>query len=715
MAQVPYNPVPQGTITDNPTPGLQLNVPAGAFGVDVAKATQHMGAVQAQAGAEIFDTAVKFQKMANEAEAKQADADYIIKAGQLHADYQSLSGLEAVKAYPKFVENLKTLREESAAKLSTMESAKLFDGASLGTMSRTIFAGASHSATENKKAALGASTARVDAAGNQALTQPQDEEMFKQSLGVTQAEVRSQGNLLGWDSDKTDYELKQKTSELWEKRIQGLSKTQPFSAKKMLDKATADGNLSGEANGRVTDYVNKQLYTVGARNISADINAGGTTAFGEKVVPISQAKAAIGGFESSNNYQAKGRVLANGDQALGKYQIMSSNLPTWLKEAGRESMTPEQFLHDPDAQDAVFETKFGQFMTETGTFNDAASKWFSGKTRAEAGNVRDANGTTVPHYITATNAILAQKSSLASRVEVGRTAAGKIAPEDKLFPDYVQERITSDYNKATTIKRDDEWRNRQTIESALVSGNKNGDVPTTVEELKSVSPEVEAAYTSANYSTQRSYMKVLATNAKGDTAWTDEKLKEYQRLRGLAANDPVEFLNMDPVQMDLPMSARKELIGLQGKIQKDSEGDPRLKRAIQILQPTLNAAGIDRRRDKDSYDQFSGSLMDQLRMYREENKKEAPPEEVQKMGARLLQLQAGSGYFGTNVGRTPLYQVPAPNSLVEKVQEEATKKGVPPPTADQIQREYTRQMYQTLYGKPAKPASAAGPQVPRAQ
>jgi hypothetical protein len=59
---------------------------------------------------------------------------------------------------------------------------------------------------------------------------------------------------------------------------------------------------------------------------------------------------------------------------------MGENIPQWTKEVLGKSMSPEEFINNPQAQDAVFKTKFAQ-----GGDNDAdrASVWFTGKPYAQ--------------------------------------------------------------------------------------------------------------------------------------------------------------------------------------------------------------------------------------------------------------------------------------------------------------------------------------------
>jgi hypothetical protein len=73
-----------------------------------------------------------------------------------------------------------------------------------------------------------------------------------------------------------------------------------------------------------------------------------------------------------------GHSLA-GDRAYGKFQVMGSNVGPWTKEILGQEMTPEEFLANPQAQEAVFKGKFGQYVQQTGDPKAAAAMWFSGQ------------------------------------------------------------------------------------------------------------------------------------------------------------------------------------------------------------------------------------------------------------------------------------------------------------------------------------------------
>jgi hypothetical protein len=99
---------------------------------------------------------------------------------------------------------------------------------------------------------------------------------------------------------------------------------------------------------------------------------------------------AIGGIESGgreNAYGTVGKVRTKYGHALGKYGIVEANVGPWSQAALGQALTPEQFLADPKAQDAIFTHRFGQYVAKFGE-EGAARAWFGGP-----GNVGNVNAT----------------------------------------------------------------------------------------------------------------------------------------------------------------------------------------------------------------------------------------------------------------------------------------------------------------------------------
>lgn len=699
MPQVPFSGVPSVAPELNPEPRYAVDARPEAFGVNVWQATKQLGETESKVGDEIFARGIAMQDLYNHSEAQEATSNYMQKAGDLHANYSSLQGKAAVDAYPQYIEDLKSARKDIRGGLSNEMSGKLYDAESLSTMGRTIFNGAGHAATQNKAYAVGASNARVQAISDRTLQTPADDDAFQDGLQDAEDEVRAQGALQGLAPEAIDQAVSQQTSSLWASRIKGMVRTQPITAGKLLDKAIGDGEVQGEDIAKLTNLVQSARNTVGARMVSHDVLAGASGRWGQGQVDIKQAQEAIGTFESGGNYSAIGPQTKHG-VALGKYQVMEENLPEFLSKAGLPSMSREEFLKDHGAQDQVFAAVFGGYMKDTGSFNDAASKWFTGRTQAQAQGAKDVLGTSTNAYVAGTNAILARNAPLSAKIDMGQRIASEQAPSDPLFGDAVRDRIQTDSNRQLQVKRDEDFTNRQTIETALM-GQEGGKLPHTVEEL-TADPKAGDAWdhlVQNNPAAARRYMGVLARNSKGDHNWTDDSLKKYQGFKGMAQNDPAEFVDANVIETDLPNSAKRELINLQQRIKTQAQGDPRVQRAINILAPDMQAAGIDRK-DKEQYNQFTGSLADQIQQFTEDNKRAPKVDEVRTIGARLLQGQTTKGWLWNS--QVPTFQIPVPKDEAEVIKADPSwaKLGITP-TDTQIQRIYTRKTYQELYGKSA--------------
>jgi hypothetical protein len=105
----------------------------------------------------------------------------------------------------------------------------------------------------------------------------------------------------------------------------------------------------------------------------------------------------------SGNYGVLGapveREGGRTDRAYGAYQIMGDNIPQWTKEILGYSMTPEEFLRDPQAQDTVAKAKLDQMYQQHGSIEDVASVWFSGRPLNNNNSVDKTSGKTVPSYV----------------------------------------------------------------------------------------------------------------------------------------------------------------------------------------------------------------------------------------------------------------------------------------------------------------------------
>lgn len=271
MPTVPYSPVPTEAPSGQGAPSLNINTPSDAFGVNIGQALEGLGKTTEGAGNEIFGRAMAIQQLNNETEAKQADADYMIKAGELHAQYSSLEGQAAVQAYPDYAKNLEKLRTDIRGTMSNDMARKMYDGSSLSTMGRSIFNGAGHAATQNKQWAIGTAKAQIDLDAKTVEDNPKDDGLFQQKLNRVQGSVNDLVALQGLGDDSPqakDLGLKA-TSKLWSQRIVGLSRAEPFAAAKMLDEHSTD--MTEDDRLKVDNTVRAQGRAVGSVNIANEV------------------------------------------------------------------------------------------------------------------------------------------------------------------------------------------------------------------------------------------------------------------------------------------------------------------------------------------------------------------------------------------------------------------------------------------------------------
>lgn len=106
---------------------------------------------------------------------------------------------------------------------------------------------------------------------------------------------------------------------------------------------------------------------------------------------------AIAEQESSNNYKAIGPVV-RGNRAYGKYQVMDFNIPSWTKQHYGKSLTPQQFLNNHEAQEAVARGVLKGYWDKYGA-RGAASAWYSGNPNLHMSTRSQSGGPSIKGYV----------------------------------------------------------------------------------------------------------------------------------------------------------------------------------------------------------------------------------------------------------------------------------------------------------------------------
>jgi hypothetical protein len=105
-----------------------------------------------------------------------------------------------------------------------------------------------------------------------------------------------------------------------------------------------------------------------------------------------------GGYEAIGPVVTKG--MYKGQRAYGNYQVMEGNIGPWTEKYYGERLTPEQFLKNPQAQDAVAENVILANWEKYGNIEDAVSVWFTGRPLKKATSLGAADQNIgVPEYL----------------------------------------------------------------------------------------------------------------------------------------------------------------------------------------------------------------------------------------------------------------------------------------------------------------------------
>jgi peptidoglycan L-alanyl-D-glutamate endopeptidase CwlK len=681
------------------------------FGENIGQALKGLGTVTEQAGNEMVNRALALQELKNETQAKEADAQYMIAVGQKHAEFSSLQGKAAADAYPKYMQDMQDLRKQYRDALPNDAARRMYDSSSLSTMGRTIFNGAGHAATQNKVWAANSSKARVDGVLQSILANPKDDVGYQSGIRSLLSEVDAQADLGGWGKDQIDHEKAEKISLALAHRIVGLSKTDPIKANQLLE-ANRDKIFYQHVES-AQSKVQHELHTTGARVYADAVNAG----WAPYMTPDAVDRAA--GVDSTllrivkeaqKDPSVRFTIPAEGGRRTQQEQnaiVARGASQTFNSEHlyGKAiDLAPLDANGKPDFNDKAGYAKIEKAMTAAAERLGIPLAQYSERFKSW-----DPGHYGLPHEYDVRGAPKAVEEPLASRVDRAVAEARRAAPNDTTFHDYVRDRVETQFAKDKAIKRDEDFTNLNTINGALV-GN-FGKIPSTVEELKATDPRVAAAFDRLDETQQRKVLKDL-----GRTRAQKDDLAVYQKLTGMAHDDPAAFTDHDVIgEGSLTDASKKHFINLQQKLKANAQSDPRVTKALQILGPDLNAAGI-RRTDKDRYFQFVGALQDQLEDFQTAHKRSPKPEEVRALGAQLMQQQTIPGsIFGSlwpNHPATFELEVPTKDAEAIKSDPTWTLMGIEP-TDEQVRRIYVRRKFLELYGgKATKPTEPKEPGVP---
>lgn len=666
-----------------------------AFGAGVGAAEQRLGAQVEHAGDVLQKHANLLQDRANEAAANDMFVQWDIEAAKVGVWYRSLQGKQAVDAHPEYIKKLEETRNTFLSSAPNGEAARLFDRDSKRRMGYMITDSAYYAGNQNKAYNTNAARARqtlgVQNAGNS-----KDDNEFQFNVDSALKGLDADAIENGWSPEVKEVQKEKIISSAWQNRIATIAMSDPFRAQDLyLKNKEKIGDPATRMH--IEKNIQQQYNSVGTRMDAHSIENG--TPFVNFPGVQNTYRGAISSIESGSKegrYDLVGPETGKG-RAYGRYQVMDFNIGPWTKEVLGKEMTPQEFLNDKEAQDAVFDAKFGQLVKKYGNPQDAASAWFSGRplAQATAAGAHDVN-IGVGEYVRRFNAALGKdymqpltpdsgEEWRKTAVERARAVAQLRAPDNPAYEDMLVTRVNAAYNNVRVGAQRVERENYYEIKGALLEQDRDGRPTVTSMDQILDNPDLNQRYNALNKAGQNAVQAQIQKNAKADVPLTQERWAKFQELQGLATTDQKKFLDtVESESLDLPRQMQGQLFNKARQLQKNAQENFGLTQAISQVTPALNDAGIRRSASDPTvaarYNQVVGAFQTERDQWIKDHGGKLPSfKENNEILSTVLRTQVESSWFPWQSERRQ-FEIPA--GEIEKLDKDLRDSGIEPTAAN---------------------------------
>lgn len=670
------------------------------FGAGIGRAQQQLGSTIQQTGDVFAKHAMALQDRANQAQANDMFVAWDKDASEAGAWYRSQSGIKAVEAYPQYIKRLEDSRDKFLRSIENVEVRRMFDQDTKRRMGFMISDGGYYAGNQNKQYNIAQSKARQEMGIQHAANSAGDAE-FRNSLADVKIGAANEAEELGLPPDQRELHTGNAVSRAYASRIASIALTDPFRAKDFYEK-NKDQVTNPEVRLQIERNLQQQYVSVGTRSDKDSIvngtpfksfpNIGGTY------------REAISSVESGSregNYKAQGPVVESGryagQRAIGRYQVMEGNIGPWTKEVLGKEMTPQEFMNDSEAQDKVFDAKFGQLVEKYGSFQDAASAWHSGRplAQAAAAGATDGYSRTTDYVRRATAALAGGQGPLTPNsgpewlkgaVDRAREIAKVRSPDNPQYEDTLVNRVKSEYNNVKSMQTEIDRGHYNVLIEATMQENEVGRPALTSMSTIMDDPKLSAAYNELAPAKQEAIRKRVERNSKADVSLTPERWNRFQELKGQAVTDPKAFAEVDLGNEDLPRTLTGQLFNQQRQLQKNIQENYGMTRAISSVTPMLNDAGIRRSASDPAtaarYNQFVGAFQAERDQWIKDNGGKLPNDkENQAIAAQVLSTQVESSWVPQWMGgagwNSERKQFEIPSGELEEIDKDLKDAGIP--------------------------------------
>lgn len=636
---------------------MRINVPPAAFGATVAQAIQHLGATEEQAGNELFNRAIAIQQLRNESEATEALANYELTSGKLRNDFLLKQGKDAPDALEASTQSQNEARIAAREDLSNDFVRKMFDRSSLFIQNRNIISMSDHAATETRKYAANSLQAKLNSGVDQARYATDDAD-FNQRLKEIDAVSRGLSAQAGHDPDSADQASFTWQSKAIGNRIIETAHKNPPLANEMFNKAVEDKKLHSSDYTRVENAVNTELNNTGARNIANRImeRVADPDRFLQSRAPGSRVEGLTPNFSGRLTQALTDAELATGERA--KIESLKRTTAEQAKIYEEHKLMAGGIAAHPAAAPGTSRHEFGNAADiSSGKVLDWLHKnadkygleFLPGKTGVnDPGHIQlKGDAPDLPPTKTAT---LSERQV----INLAKEEAEKQAPGNTRFSDSAVAHAVNVYRMNKQAIQDERNSNIATVWDEI-----GGDSPPkTLDELRTRSPDISAAYEALPGKDKVAVEKAIASANRVGAQKTD--ITEYRRLDGMW-RDPgqiEDFLNEDIASSKLlAPGAQQYFIRKQGEVRQKALSDAHVSYAMgpNGIGPMITET---MRRDKDLMNILRGTMAGEIQNFQKVENRPPNAKELKEIGQRLLygndgpstpfmELQEGSTRLGS--------------------------------------------------------------------
>lgn len=639
-----------------------------AFGASIGRAQQGLGSQIDKTGDILANHALKMQEDVNASSAKDLFLNADVEVGNITTEYNSLEGANRVNAYPKFVEDVKSVREKYKAAAPNDDVSRRFDQDFSRRVGYSIVDGARSAAVANKQYQHSTNDAVRQNSLQHIADNTQDDQRFQTNLEIGLDANKNSDIYRGSSPEVQQQQDQAFISSAWATRLQSMSKNDPLRARELLK--SNSGAIDGETKLKLNDTINQGIINVQSRVESDRIIQSGALVSPELAERVKKlegySEKPYADFkQTSSGYGTKAQP---GDENIPPDQRKAVYEQRLYSELGRAANIVDQFAPGlpKGTRDAMISLTYnaGSAWTSSG-LGTAIKSGNLDSAQYRFGMYTNAGGTINQGLVDRRATELSwwggeahdtdMTSQLGKALDAAKETALKTFPDDPAnqakYLDTLQNRVKSDFSVMQGQARDQQLQIRNTVQKELFAPD------STVINYDGLSPQARQMYDMAPPMLQKSFDAAMVKNATRDVPLTNERQSRYDSLRGEGINEPEKFMSRDISSEDLPRAQKSSLLKMQQDRKALLDKGVKVGAAMQIMQPLLNDAGIgksavDLSRNSE-YNKFSGVFEKALSSLEDEKKRPPNEKEIKEIGNGLLKdVVTSPGYFfGDNSDR----------------------------------------------------------------